>query len=230
MLIEGRWSLIESPAILGKEMPASELARRQALLLLERHGVLVKEWHRREENLLPWFAIFQELKRMEWRGEVRRGYFVNGLSGVQFALPRAAEMLSNPSPTSGKAVMLSMADPANPFGAAALPLHDAAGNRMEIARQAGNHLLLVGAKPVVYSESFGTRLWQLAGAQEQEVQSSLLLLKQFLQLPEVLRPRKRIEVEMWNGAAVTQTAAADWLQQHGFEVEVDRMVLWPSKV
>lgn len=231
MLIEGRWSLIESPAILGKEMTANEMAQRQALLLLERYGLLVKEWHRREENLLPWFAIFQELKRMEWRGEVRRGYFVEGLSGVQFALPRAAELLSaSPSPRS-KAFMLSMIDPAMPFGSGVgIQLFDGSANKIEVARQAGNHLLIIGSKPVIYSENYGLRLWQLANTEENEVIAALGMLKQFLQLPEALRPRKRIEVEFWNGANMTQTPAAAWLQQHGFEIESDKVVLWPSKV
>ncbi len=231
MLIEGRWSLIESPAILGKEMTLNEMARRQALLLLERYGLLVKEWHRREENLLPWFAIFQELKRMEWRGEVRRGYFVEGLSGVQFAFPRAAEMLSASPSTNSKAVMLSMIDPAMPFGSGVgVALLDTSGNKIEVSRQAGNHLLVVDAKPVIYSENYGLRLWQLANTEEKELSNALGLLKQFLQLPETLRPRKRIEVEFWNGAVITQTPAAAWLQQHGFETEVDKVVLWPSKV
>jgi len=231
MLIEGRWSLIESPAILGKEIPANELARRQALLLLERYGLLVKEWRRREENLLPWFAIFQELKRMEWRGEVRRGYFVEGLSGVQFALPRAAEMLSASPSSSSKVVMLSMIDPAMPFGSGVgIQLLDASRNKIEVARQAGNHLLIVGSKPVIYSENYGLRLWQLANTDEKEVIAALGMLKQFLQLPETLRPRKRIEIEFWNGVNITQTPAATWLQQHGFEIESDKAVLWPSKV
>jgi ATP-dependent Lhr-like helicase len=231
MLIEGRWSLIESPAILGKEMTANETARRQALLLLERYGLLVKEWHRREENLLPWFSIFQELKRMEWRGEVRRGYFVEGLSGVQFALPRAAEMLNASPSTNSKTAMLSMIDPAMPFGSGVgIQLLDTGGNKIEAARQAGNHLLSIGAKPVIYSENYALRLWQLTNTKEEELSVALGLLKQFLQLPETLRPRKRIEVEFWNGANITQTPAAAWLQQHGFEIESDKVVLWPSQV
>jgi ATP-dependent Lhr-like helicase len=234
MLIEGRWSLIESPAILGKEIPANEMARRQALLLLERYGLLVKEWHRREEDLLPWFAIFQELKRMEWRGEVRRGYFVEGLSGMQFALPRAAEMLSAATASAAspsKAIMLSMQDPTIPFGSGVgVALLDVSGNKIEVSRQAGNHLLMVDSKPVIYAENYGLRLWQLANTDEKALSLALGLLKQFLQLPEALRPRKRVEVETWNAAGITHTPAAAWLQQHGFETEVEKMVLWPSKV
>ena len=48
---------------------------------------------RRERPAIAWRAIYRELKRLEFRGEVRRGYFVRGLSGAQFALPEAVEML-----------------------------------------------------------------------------------------------------------------------------------------
>lgn len=233
LLVEGRWSLIESLTILGKEITPHERARCQALLLLERYGLMVKEWCRREGNLMPWFTIFQELKRMEWRGEVRRGYFVEGLSGVQFALPQAAEMLTAAARSSyanEKPVMLSMQDPAVPFGrGVGVALIDSDGLKIEVSRQAGNHLLLVRARPVIYAENYGLRLWRLTNTDEEALPQALGLLKQFLQLPDALRPRKRIEVELWNGASITQTPAAAWLQQHGFEREGEKMVLWPSR-
>ena len=230
---EGRWSLVESFAIFGK--PASntrDLAQRQALLLLERYGILVKEWYRRESGLLPWYAIFQALKQMEWRGEVRRGYFVEGLSGVQFALPHTLELFAaNDSSHFSGPVMLSVLDPAVPYGSGVnLAVLDFAGKPLSLVRQAGNHLIFVEAKPIVYAENYGARLWSLVGAAEEQLAGSLACLRQFLLLPESLRPRKRIEVESWNGAPVTTTPAAAWLQPHGFEKEEDKMALWPSRL
>ncbi|MDZ7362603.1 MAG: hypothetical protein ONB46_18045 [candidate division KSB1 bacterium] len=234
LLSAGRWSLTEAFAIFGKPAPNSrELAQRHALLLLERHGILVKEWHRREAGLLPWYAIFQALKQLEWRGEVRRGYFVEGLSGVQFALPHALELFAanEASPHFSGPVMLSLLDPAVPYGSGVnLSLLDSTGNSLSLLRQAGNHLIFVKAKPIVYAENYGARLWSLAGANEEQLAVSLACLRQFLLLPESLRPRKRMEVESWNGAPVTATPAAAWLQAHGFEKEADKMVLWPSRL
>lgn len=242
-LNEGRWSLVESFSIYGKPQsaPASNaanaetrsLAQQQAYLLLERYGILVKEWYRRENGLLPWYAIFQALKQMEWRGEVRRGYFVEGLSGVQFALPQAVEMLAagEAQTTPAGPAMLSVLDPAVPFGSGVnLPLAGFDDQPLPLVRQAGNHLLFVNAKPVVYAENYGSRLWSLAGAAEEQFGPALACLRQFLLLPEPLRPRKRIEVESWNGIPVTATPALAWLQRHGFEKEEEKMVLWPSRV
>jgi len=233
-LSAGRWSLAESFALAGKlEVHQHNLAQRQAMLLLERYGIFVKEWYRRETGLLPWYAIFQALKQMEWRGEARRGYFVEGLSGVQFALPHALEMFAtnHAAPVFSGPVMLSALDPAVPFGRGVnLSLQDFAGNALALVRQAGNHLIFIEARPIVYAENFGARLQRLAGATDEQLAAALAGLRQFLLLPEPLRPRKRIEIETWNDAPIVNTPAAAWLQQHGFEKEEQRMVLWPSQI
>ena len=65
---------------------------------LERYGIVSREMWRRERPAVGWRAIYRELKRLEFRGEVRRGYFVRGLSGAQFALPEAVEMLRSATP------------------------------------------------------------------------------------------------------------------------------------
>jgi ATP-dependent Lhr-like helicase len=164
---------------------------------------------------------------------VRRGYFVEGLSGVQFALPPALErfVASDSQLHYGGPVMLSVLDPAVPYGSGVnLSLADFAGQPLSLTRQAGNHLIFVNAKPTIYAENYGNRLWGLAGATEGQLAAALVCLRQFLLLPESLRPRKRIEVELWNGAPITATPAAIWLQQHGFEKEEQKMALWPSRV
>lgn len=237
-LSEGRWALMESFAIFGKpasyeKLAARDLAPRQARLLLERYGILVKEWYRRESDLLPWYHVFQSLKQMEWRSEVRRGYFVEGLSGVQFALTPALEMLTAAAPEKNLSglIMLSVLDPAVPFGSGVnLFLPDSTGNAVALVRQPGNHLIFIEARPIIYAENYGARLQSLGGATTEQLASALVSLRQFLQLPEPLRPRKRIEVETWNGAPVLSTPAANWLLQHGFEKEAEKLVLWPSQL
>ena len=59
---------------------------------------------------------------MEMTGGVRRGYFVEGLSGAQFALPEAARLLQETGlapTTSAPAVLLHSLDPANLYGSGA---------------------------------------------------------------------------------------------------------------
>jgi len=59
---DGRWFLTTSFAILGKPIEENQRSERQAHLLLQRYGILVKEWYRREQGLLAWYNLFQVLK------------------------------------------------------------------------------------------------------------------------------------------------------------------------
>ena len=63
-----------------------------------------------------WRVLYEVLSRLELAGEVRRGYFVEGLSGAQFALPDAARLLADlAGPAAGDApvILLNTIDPAN---------------------------------------------------------------------------------------------------------------------
>jgi ATP-dependent Lhr-like helicase len=89
----GRWSLVRRGGNLGPVPSDEDHARRIAHYWLHRYGVVSRECWRRERPPVHWRSIYRELKRMEFRGEVRRGYFVQGLGGAQFVLPQAVELL-----------------------------------------------------------------------------------------------------------------------------------------
>ena len=86
---EGRWSRLNPPAGRSRS-PAAGLGRR----LLERYGVLTREVVALETVGPRWAELAPLLSRAEWRGEIRRGYFVEGLSGVQYASEEAAAELA----------------------------------------------------------------------------------------------------------------------------------------
>jgi ATP-dependent Lhr-like helicase len=85
--VQGRWSLT-APLLRGEAEPG---ARRRALaeLLLERYGVLTREQVLAEGIPGGFSAIYPELTQLEMLGVCRRGYFVEGLGGAQFALSGA---------------------------------------------------------------------------------------------------------------------------------------------
>ena len=71
---------------LSEEARAEKLAR----VLLARYGVVTREVFEPEELPVEWAQLYSQFQLMELRGQVRRGYFVAGLAGVQFALPRSS--------------------------------------------------------------------------------------------------------------------------------------------
>ena len=90
--------------------------------LLARHGVLTREAASAESLPGGFGAIYPVLKALEENGRIRRGYFVAGLGATQFALPGALDLLRSlrDGPRDGddaEVVVLSAADPANPYGA-----------------------------------------------------------------------------------------------------------------
>ena len=126
-------------------------------MLLERHGVVTRAAVLAEGVPGGFSAVYGELRAMEEAGLCQRGYFVEGLGGAQFALPRrpssgcgiCATPIRGPSRWCWRA-----ADPANPFGVTA-PWPDAA---RKPARAAGAWLAVVEGSPAVYVEKGGRGL------------------------------------------------------------------------
>jgi ATP-dependent Lhr-like helicase len=89
-------------------------------MLLRRYGVVFRDLLARETNLPRWRELQIGYRRLEDRGEVRGGRFVDGFIGEQFALPIAVESLREqrklPSGTQGDRVIISAADPLNLVG------------------------------------------------------------------------------------------------------------------
>jgi ATP-dependent Lhr-like helicase len=120
----GRWSLLHAGPEPADELPpASWMKTPPAVLehvadvLLRRYGVVFRKVLEREPLLPPWRELLYVLRRLEARGEVRGGRFVEGFSGEQFALPEAIGLLrGGRTAESQDLVVVSAADPLNLTG------------------------------------------------------------------------------------------------------------------
>jgi ATP-dependent Lhr-like helicase len=165
----GRWSLVRAPRVLGPEVDDSVWAEAIARQWLDRYGVVSREMWRRERPVIAWRSIYRELKRLEFRGDVRRGYFVRGLSGAQFALPEAVEMLRNPirSDDENAAIVMSVMDPANVY---TLPMPtDPARDAFVKPKSRGALLVTIDGVVVMMAERRGQRIVVRPGTSEAEV-------------------------------------------------------------
>ncbi|HEV8393899.1 MAG TPA: DEAD/DEAH box helicase [Vicinamibacterales bacterium] len=113
---EGRWSLVETVA--ATSTTATEWGAATASQLLTRYGVVTRESVAPEAIAGGFSAVYQVLRAMEDAGRIRRGYFVAGLGGAQFAMPAALDLLRShrQAPDAAQAVVLAATDPANPYG------------------------------------------------------------------------------------------------------------------
>ncbi|MGH9043461.1 MAG: DEAD/DEAH box helicase [Acidimicrobiales bacterium] len=109
---EGRWSLLSLPDTLEQE---DELSEAVAVQMLRRWGVVAWELWESESFRIPWRDVLRALRRLEARGQVLGGRFVSGLSGEQYALDEAAQMLTQRT-DDGPEIVVAASDPLNLTG------------------------------------------------------------------------------------------------------------------
>ncbi|MGO9973985.1 MAG: DEAD/DEAH box helicase [Solirubrobacteraceae bacterium] len=227
--IQGRWSLTE-PLLRGAVEPA---ARRRAVceLLLERYGILTRE-QVLAEGLAGGFAgIYPELTQLETLGIARRGYFVEGLGGAQFALPGAVERLRALS--SGEAmggngrggergpapIVLSAVDPAQPYGGV-LPWPARDGARRP-SRVPGAYVVLCAGEAIVYVERGGRALQTLVDRDDPRLGSALAALVEHVRSGRI----KRLALEKVDGEGALSSPLGPALAALGFSEGPRRLTL-----
>jgi ATP-dependent helicase Lhr and Lhr-like helicase len=110
----GRWSLLYSHEAADR----AQVIEATCWMLLNRYGVVFREMVTRETIVPRWRELLITLRRLEDRGLIRGGHFVNGFLGEQFALPVAVESLraARREEPAGETVTVSAADPLNLVG------------------------------------------------------------------------------------------------------------------
>jgi ATP-dependent Lhr-like helicase len=170
--LAGRWSLLRRPE--GGEDEAKEVFAR---VLLRRYGVVFRKLLENEAFQVSWFDMGRILRRLEARGEIRGGYFVNGVSGEQFALPEAVGLLRSvrKEKAKGELIALSAVDPLN--------LSLAPGRKVTAVR--GNRILYRDGTPIAALEGGELlRLERDGDTGENQIEQALKVGR----LPGALRP------------------------------------------
>ncbi len=216
---QGRWSLTDR-LFTGRPDP-----RALAELLLERQGIVTRDGVRGEGVPGGYSAVYGELRALETLGVCRRGYFVEGLGGAQFAVPGAVERLRELRPREDEdpePLVLPAADPAQPYGAA-LPWPKRAGARA--ARVAGARVVLIGGEPALFVERGGRSLVPLREPEEGWLRVALAAL-----VEDVKRRggKTRLAVERFDGEPVGETEIMPLLLEAGFLAGPRRAVLRAS--
>jgi ATP-dependent Lhr-like helicase len=223
--VQGRWSLT-GPLLRG---PVDPVARRRALseLLLERYGIVTREQVLAEGIPGGFSSIYSELSALETLGVARRGYFLEGLGGAQFALPGAVERLrarSGSGEATAETLVLAAVDPAQPYGAALpwpQPQGRDSGSRRRPARVAGAYVALAGGEPIVYLERGGRALQTLVATGDSRLPGALGALVDHVRSGAI----KRVALEKVDGESAMTSALAPILVELGFQEGPRRLTL-----
>jgi ATP-dependent helicase Lhr and Lhr-like helicase len=234
--VQGRWSLTEG-IFGGGSSTASGSERRRALaeLLLERYGILTREQVLAEGIRGGFAMLYDTLSELETLGVCRRGYFVEGMGGAQFALPGAVERLRGArgggSRVDGEegagTLVLAAADPAQPYGGT-LPWPKREGQDRRPARVAGAYVVLVAEQPVLYVERGGRGLVTLADASGVPAAGAREPLAEALRaLAEAVRSGRvpKLALERIDGEPAIASGVAGMLRELGFQSGPRRFTL-----
>jgi ATP-dependent Lhr-like helicase len=206
--VQGRWSLTEP--LLANAPAAGPRLRAQAELMLERYGIVTRESVLAEGVPGGFSTLYGELGNLELLGTARRGYFVEGMGGAQFALPGAVERLRSLPAPDGAFLVLAATDPANPYGAA-LPWPKLEGSRRP-ARAPGAYLLLRDGEPQVYVERGGRGILRLRDLDEAETAETMAALADAVAAGRI----PKLGIERVDGEPVLGSGAEEALIAAGF--------------
>ncbi len=219
--VAGRWSLAGR---LFADAPAPDERRRAlAELLVERHGVLTRSGTLAEGVPGGYAAVYPALADLETLGLCRRGYFVEGLGGAQFASPGAVERLRDlrdPPPDAPPHVLvLGAADPAQPYGAS-IPWPPREGARSP-ARVFGAVVVLADGAPALYLERGGRSLLSFPATDDRVRDAALAALAGWI----LADRRRRAAIERVDGEPVFGSPLEGPLAAAGFRADLRAMVL-----
>lgn len=212
--VAGRWWLLPEPAA-----DTTQRAHAQAEVLLERHGVVTRGAVTSERLPGGFTPVYQVLRAYEESGRCRRGYFVEGLGGAQFALPGAVDRMRAMAPgaapsSSGegarRAVVLAAADPASPYGAALPWPQRPADLGHKPGRKAGSLVVLVDGHLVLYVERGGKTL--LSFTDDDRLQPAVDALALAVRDGAL----GKLTVERADGASITDSPLGAALEAAGF--------------
>jgi ATP-dependent Lhr-like helicase len=236
--VQGRWALTDT--IFRREPEPGQRRRTQAELLLERYGIVTREQVLAEGVPGGFSILYDALSQLETLGVCRRGYFVEGLGGAQFALPGAVERLrAQRQLDESPALVLAATDPAQPYGAAlpwprrekgdaaagtgAAPAAAGASppSSRRPARVRGAYVVLAGAEPVLYVEKGGRGIATLVAGDDARLHAAFEALAAFV----VAGRGRKLSLERIDGEPVVGSGLEPMLVELGFRAGPSKLTL-----
>jgi ATP-dependent Lhr-like helicase len=220
-LAGGRWSLVTN--LVDPAVSATERSVAWAHLLLERYGIVSREAAVGEAIPGGFGALYRVLSALEESGRIRRGYFVEALSGAQFAYAGAVDRLRGMRPPTAEDAaslsekdvqMVPTVDPANPWGTLLPWPQSGGGAESRPRRVAGAWVISVRGKPILYLGTKGGQLLTFPAMirDEQELELALRALQR---VPRQAR-RGALVLEKVDGVAARESVHFERLRTCGF--------------
>lgn len=224
----GRWSLVRG-LLPSEPVPPTVQALARVEVLLGRYGIVGRACVAAEEIPGGFGPLYRVLGEMEEKGRVRRGYFVEGLGGAQFASAGAVDRLRGDGDDEELRVgpdevrILAAMDPANPYGALAPWPETGAGEPSVLRRVPGAWIFLARGRPLLYLAPRGRNLMTFPaalGAAEGVLDAAVGSLRR---LPQAGR-RKSLAIERIDGRPAGESPLLAAFQAAGFGLDYGGLI------
>ncbi|WP_028491876.1 DEAD/DEAH box helicase [Thioalkalivibrio sp. ALE19] len=236
----GRWSRVSD--LVDPTIEITERARDRTEVLLARYGVVSREMARAEESPGGFGRIYPVCRAMEDAGKLRRGHFVEGLTGAQFARAGVVDRLrslecSGPGASeaseAGEVCWLAAVDPAQPWGALLAWPEPPPGAQRRLRRVAGALVALVDGRPAIYLTASGRQLFiwpaDVTRIEPADWEDRIVAALRGLMAGPWLPRRRGVTVEQINDQPARQSPWAEPLQTAGARGEVRGLRLEPTR-
>jgi ATP-dependent Lhr-like helicase len=204
----GRWSVLFPQPIEVEE---------EIRQLLGRYGILTRSIVSAEGRL--WGELLPILELWEATGKIRRGYFVDGLGGLQYANPDAVELLRNSSSSTKIYWTLLRNDPANSRRFL---------TSLEESGRHGDWLLFVNGELIL--EATGTKKIAIRLLKELGSEELKKAFGAFIPALRSLNAEDKVVLSRFNDKPILESEHVSILEELGFERTYRELVLWPSQI
>lgn len=218
---KGRWALLPrgAPALLDRV--------RQ---LFSRYGIITRELLRANKEVVTPFEFVEACRILLLRGEIRQGRFVEGVEGIQYAIPEAVEFLRELT-TDDAFLVVNMKDPANLYGKL-FPIMNAEGRPIKHTAAAANHVVIRNGVAVAVitsknapSRYFNVELTILFDMPKVDMISLLKTVVAYGKHSALQKKFKGILFVSFNGESVVHSGIKTILEEIGFSRERNKLVL-----
>ncbi|HEX3044311.1 MAG TPA: DEAD/DEAH box helicase [Bacillota bacterium] len=208
----GRWSLLEP----SPDLPPNRMAH----IFLQRYGLLCREIAQAEN--VSWGELYPALDYLENIGELRRGYFVQDLSGIQYMTSTALDQLRQEIDTQAPAYWaVSWNDPAN-----ALRLFPEAWKLDENLKTPAEYVVYESGRPILLASGSKLKIRSIGQLEKKVLRAGLA---QLVGLIGKVAPDEKLVVTHFNEEPVLDTTAGGILLELKFEKGYRDLTLWPSQ-
>ncbi|MDQ1316911.1 MAG: ATP-dependent helicase Lhr and Lhr-like helicase [Candidatus Poribacteria bacterium] len=220
----GRWAPTERliPSQL-EVIDADKKMEEWAHLLLKRYGILCRESLKWDTAAPAWKDLRRALVKLELLGKVRKGFFVQSLSGEQYAYPEAVESLRETKlrhpdteehsiPEDEPMILLNACDPANPFTSFLIVTNEV-GEEIDFGRNPHNYMVIQNGQPILLYNGNVTLPIDLS---KERAEKAIRTVMQIVDNPAKVETYKEVHIGSWNGHPIDVSPARHLLKKLGF--------------